>query len=160
MASLPSLSRTFLFWKRAAWIVCFPHVSVTLLLCLCLVCFSAEPAFVFHAAAAMQMCPAVGPKRQYKPTGLTDPRVLSQAATQFQAGDFVWQGGLGNGLCRKEWRLWCLGSWVVEFWQATEVDPTSRTRTVWDSCWRIVLIRTSHVPPCWQSTVKAYPKSI
>lgn len=52
VASLPSLSRTFLFWRRAARVVCFPHFSHRILLCLCLVCFSAEPSFASHAAAA------------------------------------------------------------------------------------------------------------
>lgn len=125
--------------------LCFPHVLVRLLLCLCLVCFSAEPTFALCAASAMSMFPAAGSKRPYKPAGLGDPRTPSHAAVPFWAGGFARQGGLGNGLCRKVWWPWCLSSWMVEFKWVTEVAAPSRTKTRWDSRWRIAVVRTDHV---------------
>lgn len=52
---------------------------------------------------------------------------------------------------------------MPELEQVTEVDTASRTKTQWDGCdgcWRIVLIRTSHVASalvvCCQSMSKEY----
>lgn len=69
----------------------------------------------------------------------------------------MWQGGLGNWALQK--RVIAL---VSEFLGGgvLATDSSRRYLTLWDSCWRIVLISTSHVAPvlaiCCPSMSKEY----